>query len=267
MFETPKRLSEMVGNLKEIDQAIKDDEDTVNISNIEWVYPISLLPLVVYAKNNNININYTGNNKSIENYLKEISFPNGIRNLDHIKENCLPIANIDWRKKHILSKFEKHVLNPIHPELRNPFKINLKHFTTELQLNVKEHAKIDNYWVFAQYWPATKVCEICLADTGIGYMKSYKGTKYEVNNHRSAIDHVIRGFSSKKEVDRGCGVPSIIKIFAEGYRGEMGIMSGDYLFYLNSKNKVPYRCPVTWDGALICLRFTIKRFFETSVLN
>lgn len=70
------------------------------------------------------------------------------------------------------------------------------------------------------------MCEIVIADCGIGYRASYKGTKYEVKSDREAIINALVGKSSKRENLRGAGIPSIAKVFIRGYRGKLIIMSG-----------------------------------------
>jgi len=192
------------------------------------------------------------------NYLDSVGFPNGVTSLN-INDNFLSITKMKCGLENsLLNDYEEMILNNVSKEYRSSFMNGLKFLTSELQNNVEEHARTDHYWIFAQYWERTKTCEICLADTGIGYKESYNGTEYEAKDHFDAIDNAINGLSSKPVKERGCGLSGITKMFIEGYKGELIIMSGDALVYLYKKKPIRYMCPVLWDGAFVGLKFTLK---------
>lgn len=75
---------------------------------------------------------------------------------------------------------------------------------------------MNRYWVISQYWQSSETCEITVADTGIGYKESYKDSSYEVETYEDAIKNAIHGKSSEDNVERGTGIPGMIKIFCEG---------------------------------------------------
>jgi len=127
--------------------------------------------------------------------------------------------------------------------------------------NIKEHAETDCYWIMSQYWPKSNTCEIVIADAGVGYLGSYVGTPFEVDSHEEAIMNAIRGNSSKNDVERGTGIPSVIKIFCEGYGGCVLIMSGDRLLFMEGERNVFYPLEVDWGGVFFGIRF------ELSVVN
>lgn len=258
-YRTPDRLVEMMKNVNEINKALTDDITDVSISEIGWVYPMSILPLVVYANNNDVGIGYNGNNKEVSAYLESICFPNGITDLYTVDDNFLPITKLTCGLENpLLNEYEERVLNNVSERFRKSFINGLKYLTSELQNNVEEHANIEHYWIFAQYWEATKTCEICIADTGIGYKESYMGTEYEVDNHFDAIKNALNGLSSKPVKERGCGLSGIMRMFIKGYNGEMAIMSGDGLLYLYNKKSIMYKIPTPWKGAFVGLKFTLK---------
>lgn len=254
---TSNRLFELVRNLKEIDRLAASGQ-SATLQTVEWVYPLSCLPLAVFAEINKIEIKYSGKNINISSYLDTICFPKGTETLA-TGGNYLPITKIKCGiKNSILSDYEEWILSEVSEKYRKSFINGLKYLTSELQTNVEEHAKIGHYWLLAQYWPKTKVCEICMADTGRGYKESYKGTQFEVESHGDAIRNALDGKSSKKLEGRGAGIPGIIRMFIEGYRGELVIMSGDALLYLSREKQSLYKCPVVWQGSLICLKFTLR---------
>lgn len=257
-YHTPDRLIEMVKNIKIIDECIKNDE-IISISEIGWVYPMSILPIAVHANNNGALLYYSGDDNNIDSYLDTIGFPEGVTSLSYINSNYIPITKISCGLENpILSDYEERILCNVSEKYRSSFVNGLKFLTSELQNNVEEHADIGHYWIFAQYWEKTKTCEICIADTGIGYKESYKGTKYEVNNHYNAINNALQGWSCKPIKERGCGVSGIMRMFIEGYKGELMIMSGNALLYVNKKKPIMYKSPVSWNGAIVGLKFTLK---------
>lgn len=258
-YKTPDRLVEMLKNVNEINIALTKGITNISISEIEWVYPISILPLVVYANNAGMQISYTGNNTEVSKYLESICFPNGITDLRDINDDFLPITKLMCGKENpLLNQYEDRVLNNVSEIYRKSFINGLKFLTSELQNNVEEHASIENYWIFAQYWSTTRTCEICIADTGIGYKKSYLGTEYEVENDFDAIKNALKGLSSKPVKERGCGLSGIMRMFIKGYNGELVIMSGDGLLYLYNKKLLLFKCPTPWNGAFVGLKFTLK---------
>ncbi|MBN2487840.1 MAG: hypothetical protein JXA98_02295 [Methanosarcinaceae archaeon] len=258
-YKTPERLVELVKNIKKMHESIGNDAPCASLSEVGWVYPISILPLVVYAHNNGISITYTGNNEDVSLYLDSIGFPSGVTNLFDADSNYLPITKMSCGISNpLLNEYEERILSNISEKYRNSFMNGLKFLTSELQNNVEEHSSIDNYWIFAQYWDRTKTCEICIADTGIGYKNSYKGTAYEVDNHFDAIRNALKGLSSKPVNERGCGLSGIMKMFIAGYKGELVIMSGNGLLYAYQKKNIMYECPISWNGAFVGLKFRLK---------
>lgn len=64
--------------------------------------------------------------------------------------------------------------------------------------------------------------------------------------------------SSKPAKERGCGLSGIMKMFIQGYNGELFIMSGNSLVYIYNKKQITYACPFSWKGAVVGLKFTLK---------
>ena len=56
LFSTVDKLNELINNIHAMDVALEDKQKYVSIKNIEWVSPISILPLVIYAKTNGLKL-------------------------------------------------------------------------------------------------------------------------------------------------------------------------------------------------------------------
>jgi len=245
------KISELVKNLKEIEDGITD------ISYIDWVKPSNLLPLVVAANTKNLKLTYAGKSAEIRAYLRAIGFPTGtLPTGSRIKKGLLPITKLPCEDVRLLTAYEEKVLKCVAEKYRSNFLQTLKYSTSELLANIKEHAKIDSYWIFAQCW-SKNICEICIADAGIGYKKSYEGTRFAATTHEMAIVNAMDGKSSKSDTERGTGLRSIIKLVTES-NGEIGIMSGDAFISITKNKIVPFRLPLQWKGSLISLKLELK---------
>jgi len=259
-YSTSKRLLELISNLKELHQTVVDGKDSSEMCPVGWVTPISILPLAVYANNHAISINCTEENSDIQTYLAAISFQQGTTKLESSR-NFLPITKLSCKDKEncVLSAYEDLILSKLPEKNREPSTNSLKLLTSEIVANIREHARVSNYWILAQYWNAMRTCEIAMCDTGIGYRESYRGTPYEVKTHLDAISNALEGKSSKLPVqERGTGIPTIVRMFVEGYGGEVIVLSGDSLLYIHKKESIPYQIGSEWEGSFVGIRFKLK---------
>ncbi len=260
-FDTLLILADMQRNLSVLKRAKAARKKTVELRIEKWATPIGLLPLAIYANRLNLNVTYGRNATGVRSYLERIRFPEGTPNLKWARSSSyLPITRLSPESDdETLTRYEELILKGIKKkEIRDSFRDALKYLTSELVTNIKEHAHTDHYWILAQYWPKTETCQIAIADAGIGYLESYRNTEYEVSTNKEAITNAINGNSSKNDVERGAGIPGVVKIFCEGYGGDIIIMSGDALLYLNRKNNDFYELDVPWDGAFVGLQFKLS---------
>lgn len=251
------RIDELILNLKEMETAIKKKKKSVDLTEVKFVTPLSILPLAVYANDNELTINCLEKNHDVCNYLETIGFQHGITDFTKVK-NYLPITRMNAKEQdsEVLGEYERRIIKEMDVE-----KTALKYFTSEITNNVNEHAKIDDYWILAQYYERqnTKTCEIVISDCGIGYKKSYEGTEFEAKTHTNAILNAFNGKSSKKDwKGRGNGIQSISKLCVNGFGGKMIIMSGDSLVYHKPDDTQVLKLKSNWDGSLVALNFTPK---------
>ncbi len=252
-------LAEMDVNLAEMNRVRSEGERFVDLEvSARWVTPIHLIALAAMSSYLGIQIKCRVLKKRTSDYLNRIRFPSGTR--DFISSGtAIPLTKLEsYRDDDILGEYEERVLREVDPRYRANFRINLKYMTSELTTNIREHSKAEQYWILAQHWPRTDACEIAIADTGIGYLESYRGTPYEVDNHHAAIQNALDGLSSKNDVERGAGVPSTIRIFTEGYGGEVVVMTGDAIRVIRGSVSEQYSLRCYWLGTLIGLHFDMK---------
>jgi hypothetical protein len=256
-FGISDRLDEMINNLSEMQDVLDDGEDEVELSTVNFVTPLSILPLVVYANNNHIVINCTEDPYCDAcSYLRTIGFQFGVTEFLKEDKRYLPITCLSTMEgSTLLGEYEDRMLSQTSVE-----QVVLQHLTSELVNNVQEHAKIDHYWLLAQTYRTNRpIVEIVLADCGIGYKKSYETTKFETKDDKSAIINALEGRSSKSELDgRGFGIPSILNIFVGGLKGKLIIMSGDSMIYYKQGKRNELKLDSYWQGSLVGINFTPK---------
>lgn len=257
--ETISKIAELSQNLLEMEAKIHAKESSIELDDIAHVKPLSILPLAVYANSQGKKIVYTGSDPEIAMYLRAIGFPKGFSDCNKIKQRCLPIARMKCSLKNpLLDRYVKKIIPNAPEESRTSLLNCLNCLTSELETNVKQHAKVDDYWMLAQYWKATNICEICILDTGIGYRESYRGTPHEVATHKEAIENALRGISSKWEDGRGHGIPGILKMFVEGYKGELIIFTGNMILCHSSDGAVFFKSKFNWQGVMAGIIFNVK---------
>ena len=257
---TSKRLVELISNLRELDDARRNSIGHADLCEVSWVSPISILPLAVYANHCSISINCLEQDSRILTYLEAICFQQGTRQPSISWKNYLPITKLSCGDKNdlVLSRYEDLILSNIPAKNRQPSLNSLKLLTSEIIANIREHARVEDYWILAQYWNGTGTCEIAMCDAGIGYKESYRGTQFEVEQHIDAIRNALQGKSSKDPDERGTGIPTIVRMFVEGYGGEVVILSGDSLLYIHNRESIPYLVGLEWPGSFVGIRFRLK---------
>ena len=257
-FGISDRLDDLVNNLSEMHNALQNGENEVDLSSVKFVTPLAILPLAVYANNNGIKINCT-EDPYVDacSYLDTIGFQNGVTEFQKIDKRYLPITKLSTSERSkLLGEYEERMLSQMGIQT-----VVLKHLTSELVNNVREHAQINQYWLLAQYYKTTHATvEIVLADCGIGYKNSYEATKFEARDDKSAIINALEGRSSKAELNgRGFGIPSIVKIFVGALGGKLVIMSGKSLIYYKKEERKEIKLKSYWQGALVGINFSPKQ--------
>jgi anti-sigma regulatory factor (Ser/Thr protein kinase) len=257
-----QRIDELAQNLRELDDVLHKGKGHADLCKAEFVTPLSILPLAVFASHNRMKITCSEEDYNIQSYLDTIGFPKGFEELPSDEKRYLPITRLPpIEQNKVLGKYEDLILEIAgSEEYASSFKLSLKHLTSELVNNVNEHANIDHYWLLAQYWEKPhRTCEIVIADCGIGYKQSYEGTKYEVKSDKEAIINALEGKSSKKENLRGYGIPTIARVFVQGYGGKLVIMSGKSIVYDKQGQRKVRKLKSHWQGALVGINFNLKK--------
>jgi hypothetical protein len=269
--DTIKRIKELLENLIYLDSL--NEGTNVNISQIEFVTPLSIIPVASAINKKKLIYNYKGENAS---YLDIIHFPEGTNEL----------LNTGWRKTYIpiihfelsnLSNQEKSkLLNELHSKFLNLLRINVIADERFIELitnntfgfvlgemidNIEEHSSATNMYLHSQYWAKSNSCEVCLADDGAGLLGSLKRVGREVNDSMDALRKILEtGLSAKTEygdIKQGTGIKNTRRaITNKEINGEFFIMSGNAAFlhsarigeiFINFENYY-------WNGTIVMMK-------------
>jgi anti-sigma regulatory factor (Ser/Thr protein kinase) len=266
------RLEELAINLSEMKKAILKEKTSVDLSTVQFVTPLAILPLAVYANHYGLDIDCTEDPYCDAcRYLKTIKFQYGVTSLPSGDKRYLPITKLPpVEDNNVLGEYEERILSQANAAKANWYKNSIKYLTSELVNNINEHAQINHYWILAQYYQfsRSKTCEIVIADNGIGYKKSYQDTEFEVETDAEAIENALEGRSSKSAKarlkERGKGIPSIANIFLKGYGGKLVIISGRSIMYYKQDTKKEIELDAYWKGSVVCINFNVK---DVNMLN
>lgn len=212
------------------------------------------------------------NDSDIAGYLNTISFPSGV-NAENARPgtsgNYLPIARVLNTKhahgkressyKHIEDQYRELILNCF-PSIREKLSNAIAFFLSELIENAKDHSEADNFYIFAQYWPAINEFELCMMDDGIG-LKGSLAKKYEhITNDEVAVREVIQRQLSARISDiealPGTGLANTIRIVSNNeLESTFTLLSGNF-GYSCSNDQCRWVKPgtVNFPGTLINIR-------------
>lgn len=270
-FNTLDRIKELKNNLLYVSSL--SATKAVDVDKIEFVTPLAITPIAADINSRNLEIRYNGQDVQ---YLKVIHFPDGVTEIESLGngKSYLPIIRLRLSQ---LSKQDRNKnLNALHSRFLNLLKLNViaepkfielisnntfGYLMGEMLDNIEEHAQADNVYVFAQYWPKSNACELCILDDGDGLLGSLKKANREVTDDLDALKKIIdTGLSSKTEhgdIKRGMGIKSTrAAITNRELNGEFFIMSGKAAFLhsaTNGSNFINFS-DYSWKGTVVMMK-------------
>lgn len=250
----------------------KDSCDIIDFKNIPFVTPLFILPLMVFIKGCNKDIKF----HNLNSYMDTIHFGEGLRpeNISnsqfdkklesYSQKTYIPIINfpavssaID-EKNAILTAVENIIVKQL--GLKSNVTAGLKYIIEESVDNITEHSGSERGYIFAQSYPTKKFLDICIADSGITLLGSYKrlpGNKYE--DDIGAIQAANQGISTKNlpnAENRGYGIITSKKMLTKGLSGHYIMISGSAIHINNLSIDKYFVLPTNlrWDGTIIAIR-------------
>lgn len=261
--------------LQQINQTETETELTIDLSNIKFAFPFFLLPLTAVINQKiksgvkiNLNLN---SNPDLNRYLNIINFPAGINHINtpdwqtvlksFSRKTYLPVCAIpargvtSYEREQLLTAFNNTLYNQLGLSGRNISP--LSHIMSEAIDNIVDHAKIDNGFLMVQNYSTKGFLDVCIADTGIGILQTYKNYGYNhIKTDSEAIDNALHGKSTKDMKERGFGISTSRKMLVEGLGGNYFIFSGS-AFYIWTKQQetiLNVKSSFAWKGTMLALR-------------
>jgi len=233
---------------------IKNEKIIFDFSNCEWASPLPVLAVCSYIKENKgkiINLN-----SNIKGYLRTVGFPSGIKTESEIRKlSYIPITFLKKTDSAVdKENLEARIYDIIY---KNTGKIEgtknaVSYPIMELVGNIFEHSNKSYGWFFAQHFSSKKLLDICIIDTGRGLAKGYKEVRNEKFTDKEAIIKAVSGYSIKKEIGRGYGIPSSVRVVCEAFEGNFVILSGNSFYYQDKNSRKIFELPdFYWQGVII----------------
>lgn len=264
-------LEDAIDVIQKISMA-SDNEIYVDFSQSQFVSPLFVLPLMVYA---------AGCGKKVEfvhmtDYMEIIAMGTGMKPDEmrssefkarmeaYAHKTYIPIVNFpatrdrDDEKNAILSSVESIIIRQsgIMPNVA----AGLKYMIEENVDNIIEHSQSERGYIFTQAYPKKRHIDICIADMGITLLGSYRTlSDNEIESDIEAIQAASRGISTKnlpKAENRGYGIITSKKMLVEGLKGAYIMISGNAMHIKNPSIHRFYHLPdnIRWNGTIIAFR-------------
>ena len=249
-----------------------DENITLDFSDVKFITPLFVLPLVVYLNSCDKNITIV----NMHEYLQTIGFatgmcPDKMRKSEFVaimekysQKTYIPIVSFpatkdsDDEKDAILSTVESIIMRQL--RLDSNISTGLKYMLGESIDNIIQHVQSERGYIFAQSYPNKKFIDICIADSGITLLGSYQTLPdNEIESDLEAIQAANRGISTKNlpnAENRGYGIITSKKMLIDGLGGSFIMMSGNALHLYNSEHQKFIETPsgIRWNGTIIALR-------------
>lgn len=214
----------------------------LNASKESFLGPVTIVPLLCFAENNNVKTIYTHPNTH--------EFVNRILKRKETS-TTIPFVNLPKsRNEYAEIQPATEIAEKINDEYGGYY--TLFHICDELIGNIYNHTPMEEGYAnqgysFAQEYVNDKRVDICVMDDGLSIPGSFekKGIDFEDDCH--AICLAISGKSTAKDEEddprysRGAGLLTTLRLVIEENGGEALIVSRRGLLYIKNKDKYEYR--------------------------
>lgn len=230
-----------------------------DLSNINWICPVLLLPICAYIYETNSKYVLPINN-SVKSYINTINFPSGVQTIseDQKYHTYIPIVflqkvdSIDGKEK-LESWFQELVY---HNMKIKGNKNAIFAPITELITNIFEHSGKSHGWVLAQIYPFQNYVDVCIVDTGRGIKQCYEEElNMKLNSHLEAFEMLANRESSKSNKERGYGIYMSKKLICKALDGNFVLLSGNAGWNIDSdSSNMTEIANFYWQGVIASYR-------------
>jgi hypothetical protein len=270
-----KQLLSIKSFLIDIDELQKQD-DAVELDFSKYLFSPPLLAVFFTAFLERFQ-QFNSINTTSNSYLSYQYFPDGLKtdeidNWDDIlnqykTKTYIPIIRFSTSKDEESTIKRNNLLSHVANMIKEITGIPSNYYTafsyliSELTDNIVDHSKANYGWLSFQYYRSKGYLDLCIADSGIGLLKSYQDYEGEkdyshITDHLTALDNVIKGESTKHLKERGYGVHTSRELLVKGLNGTFIMLTGNAL--IANYNLVDIKADYT--GTLAMLRIPCKEF-------
>lgn len=269
--EVGQAFNELFWLIHDIEHTTECEEITLDFSRTTFVTPFFLLPLVVYLKRSPRKI-------TVENgtdYMNIVLFPDTFipeANLEPLEDflykykskTYIPIISfpVAGNKNGINSELISSAENMILRNLNIPRGVvtGIKYLIGEAVDNISEHSHSARGYMFMQYYPTKHYLDICIADSGISILGSYRNMPGNtITSDAEALQRAVAGLSTKNlpgAENRGYGISTSRNMLTKGLGGHYFLLSGNAFHISNRSVSKFVQLPpeISWPGTIIALR-------------
>jgi len=226
----------------------------VDLSSHYWMFPTTLLPLITYLQSKGIGY-VEPKSPKLSSYMSHMMTQQNGFCTDG--KTYLPITRLPTNQEKA-----KNILQQIFslPDIGNDCggEQAFKYLISELVDNIYQHSCFRFANIMAQKYPTLKFVDISILDDGISIPGCFEKAGMRLNDCDALID-AINGLSTK-EKDRGFGLCSCVRIFTEGIKGQILIVSRNGAISFENNKTIAYKLHDSHklNGTLINVRTPIS---------
>ncbi len=206
------------------------EEGTLDLSDLDWIYPTLLLPLDEILANEEI-VYEEPRSRSVCDYISWMRSAASAIPTD----SYIPIM----KSKMFSDTDLQHMYNLVGTGRLH--ENTLKEIMGELVTNIQEHSKCSNSIFMVQKYTRKGFLEMAFFDNGRTIAGSFRECGFYKTDLED-LDYIklaISGNSTKGVADRGHGLPNTINITNAGLLGDILIVSGKGAFYIEGSDREP----------------------------
>ena len=249
----------------------EDDKITFDLSRTESITPFGIVLLagtILECLNQGKKATYIGPKKTrVRTFLSGIGFNKFFELSD--EQHRIESPNVQLRRLDRIDPLLTDQILEVFGEsihMSEGVKCSLKMSLNELMTNVFDHSESKRgCYVCAQFYKKEKKIRLCIADFGIGIMKSLrKAPQYaQLSSHYESIVLAVREGVTSREIRAGFGL-NLINRFVESNEGKMYILSGNgkalwNFTGLKKRRKERQTMRVFFDGTIIDLHINADK--------
>lgn len=195
----------------------------LNLSDVTFFTPTTLLPLVAYIRDKNP-LWIPPSDSKVARYIKTVTNGSRFRLAKLFRKSYLPMVSLPHNPNEAIEIFER--IYEMHNHGRDcGGESAFKYLIGEIVDNVYEHSEFTDSFVIAQKYVQLGFMDVCFFDNGITINGSFRKHGTPFKSDSLAISKALNGASTKGK-ERGYGLNTTAKIYTEGIAGEMLIVSG-----------------------------------------